>query len=152
MSGRILVVDDEYDLLQAIRGVLEDEGFDVAACSSGPEAIAFVEREIPSVVLLDVMMPYMTGYDVLDRVRRMPGCEALAVIMMSAVEPAPELRRRAPFLRKPFDFDRLVSTVRGLLDGQSPVGTQSTAKPTKSDGAGTDQERHGGVSLAAKPS
>lgn len=113
MTQRILVVDDELDILYAVRGILEDEGYEVTACGSGREALSALSGDRPSLILLDVMMPYMSGYEVLESLRAMPGMADVPVVMMSAVEP-----REAKgggwkaFLRKPFHLDKLLTTVK----------------------------------------
>ena len=118
MSQRILVVDDELDILHAVAGILEDEGYEVIACGSGREALAALSSLSslrPSLVLLDVMMPYMSGYEVLETLKAIPGMEGVPVILMSAVEPRQKDTKGArwkAFLRKPFHLDKLLSTVK----------------------------------------
>jgi CheY-like chemotaxis protein len=110
---RILVVDDELDILHAVAGILEDEGYEVIACGSGREALAALSLARPSLILLDVMMPYMSGYEVLDSMKAMPALDGVPVVLMSAVEP--NHKRSASwkaFLRKPFHLDKLLATVK----------------------------------------
>ncbi|NUQ73315.1 MAG: response regulator [Polyangiaceae bacterium] len=114
MSRRILVVDDELDILQAVCGILEDEGYEVIGCGSGQEAIAALSSACPSLILLDVMMPYMSGYEVLDALRKMPSMDGVPVVLMSAAPPKdkPSAERCTAFLRKPFNIDKLLATVK----------------------------------------
>lgn len=115
----VLVVDDEHDILYAVKGVLEDEGYEVVACSAGSEALDYLATNRPNLVLMDVMMPYMTGYDVLERIQESPNLEGLPVVMMSAGAPAAapkgEPRWRA-FLKKPFTLDRLIQVVASFAE------------------------------------
>jgi CheY-like chemotaxis protein len=122
MTQRIVVVDDELDILYAVRGILEDEGYEVVACGSGRDALAAISAAPPSLILLDVMMPYMSGYEVLDTLKEMPGMDGVPVVMMSAVEPKDkEGPKWKAFLRKPFNLDKLLSTVKDCaLSGPSP--------------------------------
>jgi DNA-binding response OmpR family regulator len=116
MSKTILVIDDEPDLLQAVCGFLEDEGFDVRAASSGSEGLDVLRTgSPPDLVLLDVMMPGLSGYEVLERMSAIESVKRVPVIMMSAVDPSvtahgPRGRWRA-FLRKPFGIDDLLATI-----------------------------------------
>src|SRR5258707_3926198 len=69
----VLVVDDDHDLRESLREVLEDQGFATLGACNGKEAIELLEtrgQPRPCVILLDLMMPVMTGFDVLDRIRR----------------------------------------------------------------------------------
>lgn len=114
MSGRILVVDDEYDLLHAVCGFLEDEGFDVQPCSSGEEALSILRAgNRPDLVLLDVMMPGLSGFEVAEQIRALDGSSHIAVVMMSAVSPDRMAKNGTfeAFLSKPFEIDKLLDTV-----------------------------------------
>src|SRR5437870_660804 len=81
-KARILVVDDEAAIRDSLRMTLEYEGYEFTSASTGQEALALVEREMPDLVLLDVKMPGMDGVEVLGRLRAMN--EALPVVMISA--------------------------------------------------------------------
>jgi len=110
---KVVVVDDEYDLLQAIAGLLEDEGYDVDAFSSGPSAIKHLKEQQtpPSVILLDVMMPVLSGVDVLRQLRGHEATRSVPVVMMSAADPPAGDIGWDAFLKKPFDIKKLLSTV-----------------------------------------
>jgi DNA-binding response OmpR family regulator len=118
----VMLVEDEYDLQQAVKGLLEDEGYEVVACGSGEEALEALEGRRPDLLLLDLMLPYMSGDEVLDAVRGLPALDGLPVIVMSAVRtPKDEVVARSQaFLKKPFSADRLLSTVRKELARTSP--------------------------------
>jgi CheY-like chemotaxis protein len=119
MTQTILVVDDEYDLQQVVRGILEDEGYNVVACSSGREALATIEQTHPHLVLLDVMMPVMSGYEVLDRLGPQTG--DVPIVLMSAAGPRPDdgaEPRMCAFLKKPFQLEKLLTTVRRFARGE----------------------------------
>ena len=85
---KILVVDDEIDIVNLLIDDLSDEGFDVISAHNGLEALAEIYREQPDVVLLDLMMPVLNGYEVLQELRRNPKTKSLPVIMLTAVSPA----------------------------------------------------------------
>ncbi len=121
MAKRILAVDDNEDLLFLLTEALGDEGYDVVTCGRAREAYQMAKSTQPDVILLDVLMPSMTGWDVLnllllDRVlRRVP------VILMTAA--ASDARKRLlrlenpdiSILDKPFSLDRLLQQVEQAL-------------------------------------
>jgi len=107
---RLLVVDDDREIREALRTALEDEGFTVAVAANGAEALAKIEERHPRLVLLDLMMPILDGWEVLDRVRADPSLDGVRVCICSAV---PDLASpRADFvLRKPFRVDAVLDLV-----------------------------------------
>ncbi len=105
----ILVVDDERDLLTAVTGVLEDEGYGVIECSNGREALARLATQKPDAALIDVMMPVMSGLELVDVLRKDPRFKRLPIVIMSAVEAADiDKNAYAGFLKKPFKLKRLL--------------------------------------------
>jgi len=80
----ILLVDDDDDSRSMISIVLETKGFDVISCGSGPQALEELKSQTPQVVLLDVMMPGMNGYDVLLHMKQRPETQNIPVIMVTA--------------------------------------------------------------------
>ena len=92
--GRILLVEDEFATRLALRGALERDGWTVAEASDGAEALESASRETPSAVLLDLSMPVMDGFRFLEELRRLPGCAAVPVVVMTARELSREDRQR----------------------------------------------------------
>jgi len=84
---KILVVDDEESILELLDDILTDDGFDVISAKNGATALAQIYRERPDVVLLDLMMPLVSGYQVLRELRAEPTTERLPVILLTAVSP-----------------------------------------------------------------
>ena len=110
---RLLVVDDDRSIREALRAVLEDEGFTVAVAANGAEAMAKMEERPPQLVLLDLMMPVLDGFEVLDRMRADPNLAKVPVCICSAI--AGWAEARANFvLRKPFGIDELMDVVERL--------------------------------------
>jgi DNA-binding response OmpR family regulator len=116
--ARILVVDDEPDILLLHRLNLEAAGHDVLLAADGERALARIEADRPDLVVLDVMMPVLDGWGVLEqlgrRARRPP------VLIVSAKSAAADVERAAAlgvtaYLTKPFDSDSLLATIDGLL-------------------------------------
>ena len=84
MNERVLVVDDNPDSIAIIRSILEAFGFSVQAAESGAEALEILKGEPPNVVLLDVMMPEMSGLEVLEHIKGNPRMKKLPVILVTA--------------------------------------------------------------------
>lgn len=121
MTERILVVDDDPDIRIIAKLALESVGgMHVTCAESADEAVAFLEGDRPTVVLLDVMMPGCDGTGCLSRIRRLKGMEDLPIIFMTA---RTEQQHVTSYLQagavgvigKPFDPLQLASQVRHLL-------------------------------------
>ena len=80
----VLVVDDTRDCLVILRGMLQGHGFEVRTADSGPDALAQIDAKPPDVILLDVMMPGMSGLEVLQRLRADHATARIPVILVSA--------------------------------------------------------------------
>jgi adenylate cyclase len=115
----ILVVDDLPQNVRLLDAVLSPHGFRVATASSGKEALDVLGKEHPDLVLLDILMPGIDGYEVCRRIRENPETAFLPVIMITASEG--EEKRRAiesgadDFIHKPFDQAELLARARSLV-------------------------------------
>ncbi len=107
----VLVVDDESDIRQALAEVLVYEGFDVAAARDGQEALEKARALHPRLVLLDLMMPRMNGWEFRQAQKGDPDVARIPVVIISAFAPSGELDAEG-YIEKPFDVDQLVSAVR----------------------------------------
>jgi CheY-like chemotaxis protein len=111
----ILVVDDEFGIAEIIADVLGSMDFSVSIALNGKVALASIEHERPDVILLDVMMPVMSGPELLERLRASEAHRDIPVIMMSAVGPesvSPEVHAQiSGFLHKPFTYDQLMEAL-----------------------------------------
>jgi CheY-like chemotaxis protein len=117
---RVLIVDDERDNRELLDVILGYEGFLVSTASSGEEALASVASLRPDVILLDVMMPGMNGYEVTAVLKGDLGTKSIVIMLVSALtdRTAKTLGQSAgadDFLSKPFERVELVSRVRSLL-------------------------------------
>ena len=125
MSHRILIVDDEPGIRQAVKQVLDYEGMDVRAASSGGEAITLYPDFRPHVVFLDVKMAGLDGLETLARLRAL---DPQAVVVMisghGTIATAVDATQRGAFdfLEKPLDADRLLVTVRNAIERAELVG------------------------------
>lgn len=84
MSAKVLIVDDEIDSLKLIGLLLESKGYEVLAAQNGERAIEKALEEIPDLVILDVMMPGMSGYEVCRRLRTDPRTATIPILMFTA--------------------------------------------------------------------
>lgn len=117
--GRILVVDDDAALREAISEVLEDSGYEVSCATDGADALAQLRRgALPSVILLDLAMPVMDGWAFRQVQRDDPRLAAVPTLVVSATyEPddrAIESLRPDAFLPKPFDLGKLIAAIQRL--------------------------------------
>ena len=116
----ILIVDDERHNRELLEVMLKPEGFILLSAASGEEALTIVARRPPDLILLDVMMPGMSGYDVVARIKTDPHAKSIPVIMLTALDDrnARMLGLNAgaeDFLTKPVDRSELSVRVRNLL-------------------------------------
>ncbi len=120
----ILVADDEFDMTGLLRAILEGEGYRVTTCTNGRQAIERLTSSRPDLVLMDVMMPVMSGLEVLGRMRQTPGLGGVPVVLMSAV--AMRVKREEhgwqAFLSKPFGLEELIALVERLIGPAAPGG------------------------------
>ncbi|HJQ32409.1 MAG TPA: response regulator transcription factor [Pyrinomonadaceae bacterium] len=120
MAKRILVVDDEAKLLRAVAVTLREEGYEVATARSGAEALVAVNASVPDLVVSDIRMPGMDGYQLARALRSSPRTELIPVVFLTAK--AERKDRLAgirtgvdAYLVKPFDPEELLAVVANLL-------------------------------------
>lgn len=119
--ARILVVDDEPHILRLISFSLEKAGHEVLSASDGLSAIATAQERKPELILMDVMMPLMTGYEAVERLKAAPETADIPVIMLSAKSQQYEQDKgiecgAARYICKPFTPKELVEQVTAFLE------------------------------------
>lgn len=115
---RILVVEDDHTLREAIAEALRDDGYAVEATDNGQAGLRVAQRWPPDLVILDLMMPRMTGEEFSAAVRQMDSLAAIPIIVVSASRATAEVSARLGAtlaLRKPFDLFELIERVNDLL-------------------------------------
>ncbi len=125
-ASRILIVDDDVEISESMRYALEANGYEVMIARDGNQGLALVEKHVPDLLVLDMMMPKRSGFLVLEQLRRQ-GNDSIKVIMVTANEgnrhkAYAELLGVNDYIRKPFPMNRLIDSVRNLLSGNAASG------------------------------
>ena len=120
MPKRVLIADDEPNIVTSLEYLMEKSGYEVMVARNGEEALAMVESFMPDVVLLDVMMPRHSGYEVCQRMRSRPDWRHIKIVMLSAKGREAEVSKGLSlgadaYVTKPFSTRELVARVAALL-------------------------------------
>src|ERR1700693_4424241 len=120
MSKSILIPDDEPNIVAAIEFLLQQSGYEVHIAQDGKQALELVEACVPDLVLLDVMMPVSSGYEVCKRIRERSDWRHIKIIMLSAKGRDAEVNKGLSmgadhYITKPFSTQELVAKINGLL-------------------------------------
>jgi DNA-binding response OmpR family regulator len=120
MTKKILIVDDEPNIVISLEFLMKKEGFEVAVAVDGEEALAKVDSFRPDLVLLDVMMPKKSGFEVCEALRADPTQAGLLVVMLTAKGRETEVAKGLAigadaYVTKPFSTKDLVAKVKGML-------------------------------------
>jgi DNA-binding response OmpR family regulator len=121
MAKRVLIVDDEPNIVISLEYLMKKEGFDVAVAADGDAALVQLKSFRPDLVLLDIMMPNKSGYEVCESVRADPDSAGIRIVMLTAkgrdFEVAKGMALGADaYVTKPFATKDLVTLVKALLD------------------------------------
>jgi len=120
MGKKVLIADDEPNIVTALEFLLERNGYEVYIARNGGDALKLIEAHQPDLVLLDVMMPVRSGYEVCQRMRERADWRDIKIIMLTAkgreVEMSKGLSMGADlYITKPFSTQELVAKINGLL-------------------------------------
>jgi two-component system alkaline phosphatase synthesis response regulator PhoP len=120
MTKKILIADDEPNIVTALEFLLQRNGYEVHVARNGEEALKLVEDCNPDLVLLDVMMPVRSGYDVCTRIRERADWRHIKIIMVSSKGRDAEVNKGLSigadhYITKPFSTQELVAKINGLL-------------------------------------
>ena len=120
MAKRVLIADDEPNIVAALEFLLQRNGYEVHIARNGDEALTMIEIHKPDLLLLDVMMPQRSGYDVCQRVREREDWRHIKVVMLSAKGRDVEVNKGVSlgadlYITKPFSTRELVAKINGLL-------------------------------------
>ncbi len=119
----VLVVEDDLDVRDLLQDYLEAKGFDVVPAGTGKQALDFLLAKgaaPPDIVILDLMMPLVNGWQVLEQMRNHPVLAEIPVVVLTAATSDKPTGANV-IVRKPFHPDFLVETMRGYLDNRAQV-------------------------------
>jgi len=141
--ARILLIDDDRSLLELLGDYLRRGGHEVSGAASGQEGLAALEREAPELLLLDVTMPGLDGWQVLSRIR---SSSKVPVIMLTARGDEPEILRgfaggADDYVTKPFSFAQLAARISAVLD-RSARGRSGPSRMLRGMDLQVDLDRH----------
>ena len=120
MAKKVLIADDEPNIVTSLEFLLNRGGYEVAIARNGEEALAMVETFRPDLILLDVMMPQRSGYEVCQRMRSREDWRHIKILMLSAKGREAEVSKGLSlgadaYVTKPFSNRELMASVRSLL-------------------------------------
>ena len=133
----ILLVDDDHEILESMRTVLENKGFRVLAARDGNAGLMIAEREVPDLLVLDMMMPKKSGFLVLEKLRSRPG-GLIPTIMITGNEGSrhrayAEMLGVCDYIRKPFAMERLLEAVDKAFALAAEMAQKRAAKAPQED-------------------
>jgi DNA-binding response OmpR family regulator len=120
MGKRILIADDEPNIVVSLEFLMRQKGYEVKVATNGEDALAAVGEFAPNLILLDVMMPRLSGYDVCQKVRENPAWAGIRIIMLSAKGRDVEVNKGLAvgadaYVTKPFSTKDLIEQVARML-------------------------------------
>lgn len=122
-NKRIMIVDDDRDCRVMVKAILDSSGFEVVDCDGGKSALDTLQNITPDLVILDIMMPEISGYDVAKRMKEIPETQGIPVIMLTAKGDPDDLIIGYKdygvdyYITKPFTTRQLLAGVKLVLDG-----------------------------------
>ncbi|WP_448590957.1 response regulator transcription factor [Thermoflexus hugenholtzii] len=124
--ARILIAEDERDIRELIIFTLEFGGFQVLSATNGEEAVELARQHRPDLIILDVRMPKMTGYEACRLLKSQEETRSIPVVFLSAKGQEAEIRQGMEagadaYILKPFAPDELIQQVRAILDRRTPT-------------------------------
>lgn len=126
MSKRVLIADDEQNILLSLEFLLQQAGFEVTLAEDGEEALTKAKEIHPDLILLDVMMPHLNGYEVCQELRQEPDFNDVKIMMLTAKGRETEVAKGLAigadaYVTKPFGTQELMANVNALLAEADPA-------------------------------
>lgn len=121
MEKRIMVVDDDPDILISIRKIFEKEGYEVFTVDSGMDCLKEMERGFKGIVLIDIMMPFMDGWDTIEEITKRGFTKNIVISILTARGTPDRNKIRGlesyifDYITKPFDIHELITKVRHMI-------------------------------------
>lgn len=123
MAKKIMVVDDEESLIELVKAILENEGYEVISAMNGEECLEKLKMVKPDLILLDMMMPGMSGREVCEKIRKNPKTKDLKIAFLTVAkfsEAGKDVLKEMnvlDYITKPFDNEDLVRRVKRIVEG-----------------------------------
>jgi len=121
MNKKLMVVDDDADILISIREIFEKEGFEVFTVDSGKDCIKEIEKGFRGVILMDIMMPFMDGWDTIEEIKKRGLSKKVIISILTAKGTSDHDKLLGlqdqvhDYITKPFDVDKLIENVRKMI-------------------------------------
>ncbi len=120
MPKKILAVDDENDALLILKTTLTGEGYEVLTATNGPDALALAQEEKPDLIILDLLMPEMDGFEVLQELKAAEDTGVIPVIVVSGVSERDKIKGALSkgidyYIIKPYEYEDLIKKVKTAL-------------------------------------
>jgi DNA-binding response OmpR family regulator len=118
----ILIADDEPNIVISLEFLLQRDGYQVQVARDGHQALEAIAKQVPDLVLLDVMLPHLSGFDVCQRIRQNPAWAGIRIIMLTAKGREVEMSKgyalgADAYVTKPFSTKELLAQIRAQLGG-----------------------------------
>ncbi|MFA5139504.1 MAG: response regulator [Elusimicrobiota bacterium] len=120
MATRILIIEDDFGLADNLKALLQVKGFEVESAADGVQGVEAARKFLPNVVLLDIMIPKLSGFDVCRTLRTDPKTQHIRIIMMTGLSQMQDIEKAfscgaVDYLTKPFESDRLIRKIEKAL-------------------------------------
>lgn len=135
--AKVLIVEDDQGLQEIYKARLEAEGYDIATATDGEQALAVAVQEKPDVIMLDVMMPKISGFDVLDMLRTTPETKAVKVVLLTALgteedrQKGESLGANKYLVKSQITLEDVVAAVSEQMGGSASSDTVGTTAPAE---------------------
>ncbi|HEY2925919.1 response regulator transcription factor [Piscinibacter sp.] len=125
MSKTVLIADDEPNIVISLEYLLEHDGYQVQVARDGQEALDAIARQPPDLLLLDVMLPRVSGFDVCQKIRENPAWQHVRIVMLTAKGREVEMTKGLAlgahaYITKPFSTKELLAQIRAQLGDPAP--------------------------------
>lgn len=116
----IVFLEDEPELLRTVGQLLRDQGYDVVGVKRAEDALPLIQKSAPDLILADIKLPGIDGFDFFDKVRTMENCAGIPFVFLTAynnlkAKQSAKKQGAAEYITKPFDFEYLVTRIRDLV-------------------------------------
>ncbi|MEE8424252.1 MAG: response regulator [Elusimicrobiota bacterium] len=122
---KVLIVEDDFALSENLQSLLKAKGFEVEAAPDGPAGIAAARKFLPDLVLLDIMIPKLSGFEVCRTLRSEEATKGIKILMTTGLDRMADVEKAfssgaADYLVKPFDSERLLKKIKKVLGRDTP--------------------------------